>query len=70
MSETVDSILSTCNEPGCGLTEAELLAAKEMDSSSGLIEYFSQRPGLSAAIISIAAAGIGLVVFMLKNSKS
>ena len=67
MSETVDSILITCNEPGCGLTESELLAAKEMDSSSGLVEYFSSRPGLSAAIISIAAASIGLAVFILKN---
>ena len=67
ISETVDSILMTCNEPGCCLTEAELLAAKERDSSSGIVEYFSQRPGLSAAIISIAAASICLVIFMLKN---
>ena len=67
ISETVDSILMTCNEPGCGLTEADLLAAKELDSSSSFMEYFSERPGLSAAIISIAAASITVIVYMMKN---
>lgn len=57
----------TCNEPGCGLTEADLLAAKELDSSSSFMEYFSERPGLSAAIISIAAASISVIVYMMKN---
>lgn len=67
ISETVDSILMTCNEPGCGLTEADLLAAKELDSSSSFMEYFSERPGLSAAIISIAAASISVIVYIMKN---
>ena len=68
ISETIDSVLMTCNEPACGLTEGELAAAKELDSGAlSVFEFFNERPAITAAIISIAAAGAALVIFMIKN---
>ena len=70
ISETIDSVLMTCNEPACGLTDGELAAARELDSGAlSVYEFFSDRPTLTAAILTAAAAGIGIVIFMLKNKK-
>ena len=68
ISETIDSVLMTCKEPACGLTESELAAAKELDSGAlSVYEFFNERPLITAAIVSVAAAGAALVLFMLKH---
>ena len=68
ISETIDSVLMTCNEPACGLTESELAAARELDSGAlSVYEFFNERPLITAAIVSVAAAGAALVLFMLKH---
>lgn len=68
ISETIDSVLMTCNEPACGLTESELAAAKELDSSAlSVFEFCNERPMITAAIISVAAAGAALLLFMIRN---
>ena len=68
-SETIDAVLMTCSEPQCGLTDAELQAAKELDSGATYFEYMNERPAITAAIITVAAAAVGLVIYMIKNKR-
>lgn len=67
ISEAVDTIMTTVNEPKRGLREQEIVAAKEMDSGSDLYQYLSSSPATAAALVSIAVAGIALVVYMMKH---
>ena len=70
IGETIDSIMMTCNEPQCGLTDAELAQAKELDSGSSMIEYFNDRPAITAAIIAVSSAGLAFIIYMMKNTRS
>ena len=68
ISETIDSVLMTCNEPACGLTESEQGAARELDSGAlSVFEFFNERPAITAAIITVTTAGIAMVLYMIKN---
>ena len=70
VNETIDSVLLTCNEPQCGLSENDIVAARELDSSSSYIfEFFNERPLIASAIITVTALGISALVYVLKNAK-
>ena len=57
------------NEPKRGLRDQEIQAAKEMDTGSELYRYISSSPASAAAIISIAVAGIGLIIYLIKRRR-
>ena len=69
ITEAVDAILTTCNEPACGLTDAEVAEAREMKSSLSVVDYLNERPLVTATLLSFAAASIGVIVYLLKNSR-
>ena len=68
ITETVDSIMMTCNEPKCGLNDAEVAEAKELDSGNNMYEFFSEKPILAATITAVASIGVAVII-MLMNSK-
>ena len=68
ITETVDSIMMTCNEPKCGLNDTEVAEAKELDSGTNMMEFFSEKPILAATITAVASVGVAVIV-MLMNSK-
>lgn len=67
IAEAVDAIMMTVNEPKRGLRDHEIQAAKEMDSGSDFYQYISSSPTTTAAIFSLAIAGIALVIYMIRN---
>lgn len=69
LTEVIDAVLETCNEPQRALTDSEIAAAKEEDTSSGLLEFFKERPAMSSAIAAVLAVGLGILAFTLKNKK-
>ena len=69
IAEAIDTIMMIVNEPKRGLRDQEIQAAKEMDSGSELYRYISSSPATAAAIISIAVAGIGLVIYLIKSRR-
>jgi len=69
ITETIDSILLTCNEPRLGLTESEIAAAKEIDSQSSVLEYIRERPALMTVIAAVSATCLSVIVYYLKNKK-
>lgn len=40
-----------------------------MDSGASMFEYFSERPAITATIISVAAAGLAMFIYMIKNKR-
>ena len=69
LTEVIDAVLETCNEPQRALTEAEIAAAREEDSSSGLMEFLQERPALTSAIASTSAIVIGVIAYVVMNKK-
>ena len=67
ITEAVDAIMITVNEPKRGLRDQEIQAAKEMDTGSDFYQYISSSPATTAAILGMAIAGIALVIYMIKN---
>lgn len=69
LSEVVDAILMACNEPQCGLGDDQIASAKESASPSGIIEFMSERPAFTSALLAFVATGLGLIVYTLKNKR-
>ena len=67
ITEAVDSIMMTCNEPQCGLSEAEITQAREMQSGLSVLDYFHERPLISASIVTLVAASLSVIIYMIKN---
>lgn len=69
IGEAIDSIMMTCREPSRGLNDTRIAEARELDSSGGLISFLQERPTLSAALLSVAAASVALIAFLIKNKR-
>lgn len=69
LSEVVDAILMACNEPQCGLGDDQIASAKESASSSGIIDFISERPAFTSALLAFVATGLGLIVYTLKKKR-
>jgi len=59
----------TCNEPQCGLAEEDIAMAREVDTSSGILEFFSERPAFTTALIALFSSGIGFIAYTIKNKR-
>lgn len=66
ISDSIDAIMITANEPKRGLKEAEIRAADELDSGNEFVEYFVKRPYLSALAITFVTVGFAALYYIKK----